>query len=353
MRPRRQPDAPQPGPRRRVPRELLRPQPRREQRQRDRQRCVQQLQRAAARAAAAAVERLLGEHQLPVRVRGRVGSSTASASAARGPTSPSPATRRPPRDQVPGGLDAAVRPGPAVRQQHEPGSRTRWRAAGASPASAASRRPCRTSATCNLVGMTMDDLQELYKFYRKDEPHDQHRRSLDAARGHHPQHAARVQHEQHDARRATRRASARRRAGTSRRPTRPTASRSRPGDCAPRSVLLLSPWFKRVDFGVAKRVETGGSTNVEVRFDLLNLFDSPNFNPVANPGSGATIFRTTGAYHGPEQHLRSGRPHRPADDPLQLVVSYQLPAASCQLGFNPAGGAGRAPAGWQLVAGSW
>lgn len=68
------------------------------------------------------------------------------------------------------------------------------------------------------------------------------------------------------------------------------------GDCAPRSVLLLSPWFKRVDFGVAKRVETGGSTNVEVRFDLLNLFDSPNYNPVANPGSGSDIFRTTAAY---------------------------------------------------------
>ena len=78
------------------------------------------------------------------------------------------------------------------------------------------------------------------------------------------------------------------------------------GDCAPRSVLLLSPWFKRVDFGVAKRVETGGSTNVEVRFDLLNLFDSPNYNPVANPGSGATIFRTTGAYQDPSNTYDPG-----------------------------------------------
>ena len=57
---------------RRLPGELLRAQSRRGQRQRDRQRRVQQVQRAAARAAAAAVERLLGERQLPVCVRGRV-----------------------------------------------------------------------------------------------------------------------------------------------------------------------------------------------------------------------------------------------------------------------------------------
>jgi hypothetical protein len=70
----------------------------------------------------------------------------------------------------------------------------------------------------------------------------------------------------------------------------------RTGDCAPRSVLLLSPWFQRYDFGVAKRVDIAGSKNVEVRFDLLNVFDSPNYSPVANPGTGATIFRTTSAY---------------------------------------------------------
>ena len=78
------------------------------------------------------------------------------------------------------------------------------------------------------------------------------------------------------------------------------------GDCAERNLQLLSPWFKRVDFGVAKRLETGGSTNVEVRFDLLNLFDSPNYNTVANPGSGATIFRTTGAYIDPSNTYDPG-----------------------------------------------
>ena len=68
------------------------------------------------------------------------------------------------------------------------------------------------------------------------------------------------------------------------------------GDCPPRSVLLLAPWFQRYDFGVAKRLDIAGSKNVEVRFDLLNLFDNPNYTPVANPGTGATIFRTTSAY---------------------------------------------------------
>jgi hypothetical protein len=70
----------------------------------------------------------------------------------------------------------------------------------------------------------------------------------------------------------------------------------RAGDCAPRTVLILSPWFKRVDMGVAKRVDVGGSKNFEVRFDILNVMDTPNFTLVANPGTSATIFRTTSAY---------------------------------------------------------
>jgi hypothetical protein len=36
--------------------------------------------------------------------------------------------------------------------------------------------------------------------------------------------------------------------------------------------------------------------NFELRLDVLNVFDNINFNPVANPGSGATIFQTGSAY---------------------------------------------------------
>ena len=70
----------------------------------------------------------------------------------------------------------------------------------------------------------------------------------------------------------------------------------RAGDCAPRSLMVLAPWFKRFDVGATKRFEIHGSTNLEVRFDVLNVFDTPNFNPVSNPGSGASIFRVTSAY---------------------------------------------------------
>jgi hypothetical protein len=80
----------------------------------------------------------------------------------------------------------------------------------------------------------------------------------------------------------------------------------REGDCASPNLQLISPWFKRVDFGVAKRIELGGSRNFEVRFDVLNLFDSPNFTTVVNPGSGATIFRTTSAYNDPSNTYDPG-----------------------------------------------
>ena len=70
----------------------------------------------------------------------------------------------------------------------------------------------------------------------------------------------------------------------------------RAGDCAPRTVQVLSPWFIRFDMGVTKRIELHGRMNIELRFDLLNVFDRPNYNPVANPGTGATIFQVTSAY---------------------------------------------------------
>jgi hypothetical protein len=75
-----------------------------------------------------------------------------------------------------------------------------------------------------------------------------------------------------------------------------TCIQIRAGDCAPRELILRAPWFNRVDLGLTKKFPLVGTTNLEVRFDLLNLFDNINFNPVANPGSGATIFTVTSAY---------------------------------------------------------
>jgi hypothetical protein len=69
-----------------------------------------------------------------------------------------------------------------------------------------------------------------------------------------------------------------------------------PGDCAPRSTQILAPWFFRLDFGATKRFPIYKRMNFDLRFDLLNMLDNINFNPVANPGSGATIFKVTSAY---------------------------------------------------------
>jgi hypothetical protein len=78
------------------------------------------------------------------------------------------------------------------------------------------------------------------------------------------------------------------------------------GDCAPRTMLVRAPWFTRFDVGVTKRFNLRGTMNIEVRGDVLNLFDNINFNPVANPGSGATIFQVTSAYTDPSNTYDPG-----------------------------------------------
>jgi len=70
----------------------------------------------------------------------------------------------------------------------------------------------------------------------------------------------------------------------------------RPGDCAPRSTVVNAPWNSRFDMAIIKRVNIVRRINIELRADVLNVFDNPNFNPVANPGSGATIFKVTSGY---------------------------------------------------------
>jgi hypothetical protein len=78
------------------------------------------------------------------------------------------------------------------------------------------------------------------------------------------------------------------------------------GDCAPRTLLIRAPFFTRIDVGVTKRFPITGRTSVELRFDLLNMFDNVNFNPVANPGSNATIFQVTSAYRDPNNNFDPG-----------------------------------------------
>ena len=80
------------------------------------------------------------------------------------------------------------------------------------------------------------------------------------------------------------------------------------GDCAPRTVLVRAPWFKRLDLGFTKKVPVRGRVNFEWRVDILNVFDNPNFTPVVQPAAagGATIFQVTAAYRDPDNTFDPG-----------------------------------------------
>ncbi len=81
----------------------------------------------------------------------------------------------------------------------------------------------------------------------------------------------------------------------------------RDGDCGvPRSLILMAPWFARFDIGFTKRFDIRGPMNIEVRADILNVFDAVNFTPVANPGSGATIFQVTSGFTDPSNTYDPG-----------------------------------------------
>lgn len=71
------------------------------------------------------------------------------------------------------------------------------------------------------------------------------------------------------------------------------------GDCAPRALVLVSPWFTRFDIGLTKKVSLGGNRSLEFRADVLNVFDNINFTVNDNSrtsGTGAGIFQTDSAY---------------------------------------------------------
>jgi hypothetical protein len=86
----------------------------------------------------------------------------------------------------------------------------------------------------------------------------------------------------------------------------PDCIQLRAGDCAPRTLLIRTPFFTRFDIGLTKRFPLPGSMNFELRVDVLNLFDNVNFNPVAGPGGGATIFQATTAYRDPDNNFDPG-----------------------------------------------
>jgi Carboxypeptidase regulatory-like domain/TonB dependent receptor-like, beta-barrel len=82
------------------------------------------------------------------------------------------------------------------------------------------------------------------------------------------------------------------------------------GDCADRTLMIRAPFFTRIDVGVTKRFPIAGRTSFELRFDLLNLFDNVNFDPIVTPpnqGFGAAgIFQSTTAYRDPTNNFDPG-----------------------------------------------
>jgi hypothetical protein len=82
----------------------------------------------------------------------------------------------------------------------------------------------------------------------------------------------------------------------------------KPGDCAPATLLVRAPFFKRLDLGLTKRLPLKGRLNFELRIDILNVFDNANFDPVILPlaAGGATIFQVTTAYRDPDNTFDPG-----------------------------------------------
>ena len=79
------------------------------------------------------------------------------------------------------------------------------------------------------------------------------------------------------------------------------------GDCAPRTTIVRAPWFTRFDIGVTKRFPIRGSVNFEVRFDVLNVFDNINFDPFDDTiDDDEDVFRVTTAYRDPSNTYDPG-----------------------------------------------
>jgi hypothetical protein len=68
------------------------------------------------------------------------------------------------------------------------------------------------------------------------------------------------------------------------------------GDCGLRDLLVRAPFFTRFDVSLAKKIRVTNRTNLQVQFDVLNVFNNINFNPEEEAGTGANIFQVTSAY---------------------------------------------------------
>ena len=77
----------------------------------------------------------------------------------------------------------------------------------------------------------------------------------------------------------------------------PTCVEINPGDCGePRNIFVHGPVFTRFDLSVKKRLPFARTRSVDLEYDMINLFNAVNFIPTFNPGTGSTIFNVTAGY---------------------------------------------------------
>jgi hypothetical protein len=67
------------------------------------------------------------------------------------------------------------------------------------------------------------------------------------------------------------------------------------GVCGEGSLIVTGPRFQNYDLSVLKQVPIKGRTNLELRFEILNLLNKANFIPVGlgNLGSNANSYEVT------------------------------------------------------------
>ena len=175
-----------------------------------------------------------------------------------------------------------------------------------------------------LVGMTDDDLQDMFKIYRRKDaqgvervymlPEDVIQQSIIALHG----------------------ASATSPTGWAgpapqgryiARPDGPDCVQAYPGQCAPLNHFVRGPWSGTAfDIAVVKRFALGHRMRIEARMDLYNVFDAISFAPVAGLGSTMSGWEVTQACDRRERLAVAGRP----DDPVwvEIFVVNQLTAHS-------------------------
>jgi hypothetical protein len=79
----------------------------------------------------------------------------------------------------------------------------------------------------------------------------------------------------------------------------PGCVRVRFGDCGdPQNIFLTSPIFTRVDLSLRKQFPLGGRRSFEITYDVNNLFNNINFNPVFSNDNlnSTTVFQTNSHY---------------------------------------------------------